>query len=237
VAVTVTPRDLIQAAYATSSKNQPGVIADEATELLGVVNRSLKAFYHISIQFDPTYFGTSASVADVSSTWTEPEDVGSIFYLEQDSNQKEVVVVLIEEQNAEPDSPAVYSLGRVLIAAAGGGQVPVGNITMYYTKEAADAADLDSTLDALWDEAHNELMVQEIALYLSIKDGRTEEFSGLVSRRNAELARFVAKLEVHYQTIRTQFPLRREINSQSFVGPTDLLAGPAIPQRGGRVVG
>ena len=228
MAVTVTPRDLIQAAYATSSKNQPGVIADEATELLGVVNRSLKALYHISVQFDPTYFGTSTSVVDVSSTWTEPEDVGSIFYLEQDSNQKEVVVVLIEEQNAEPDTPAVYSLGRMLIAAAGGGQIPVGAITMYYTKEAADAANLDSTLDALWDEAHNELMVQEVALYLSIKDGRTEEFAGLISRRNAELSRFIAKIETHYQTVRTQFPLRREINAQSFVGPSDLLGGASI---------
>ena len=237
MAVTVTPRDLIQAAYATSLKNQPALIANEATELLGVVNRSLKAFFHISIQFDPTYFGASVSVAESSGTWTEPEDVASIFYLEQDSNKKEVVVVLIEEQNAEPDSPAVFSLGRVLHAASGGGQVPAGNVTMYYTKEAADAANLDAAVDALWDEAHNEFMVQEVALYLSIKDGRTEEFSGLLARRNAELARFISKLEYHYQTVRTQFPLRREINSQSFVGPTDLLSGPATPQRGGRVVG
>ncbi len=235
MAVTITPRQILQAAYATSAKNQPGVIADEATELLGVVNRTLGAFYTISIQFDPTYFGTKSSVAESSGSWAEPEDAASIFYLEQDSNQKEVVVVLIEERDAEPDSPSVYALGRTLYAA-GGGQDPVGNITMYYTKEPTNASNLDTALDASWDEAHNELLIQEVALYLAIKDGRTEEYPGLLGRRNAELARLILKLEVHYQTLRTQFPLRREINSQSFVGPTDLLSGPAIPQRGGRVV-
>ena len=223
MAVTTTPQEILEAAYATSLRNQPTIIADEPSELLAVVNRRLKAIYTISIRFDPTYFGASASVPLATGAYAEPEDAGSIFYMEQDSDGAEVVVVLIDEKDADPMKLCLYALGRSLWPA--GTNDPTGNITMYYTKEAATAATLGTTLDATWDEAHNDLLIQEVALFLAIKDGRAEEYDGLLAERNMALNRFIVKLESHYQIVRTKYPLRREINAQSFATPADLLGG------------
>jgi hypothetical protein len=223
MAVTTTPRDILLDAYATSLRNQPGIIAEEETELLNVVNRKLKAIYTMSIGVDPTYFATSTSVAEAAGEWVEPEAAASIFYMEQDSDDAEVVVVLAEEQDADPTKLAVYAVGRTLYASAT--NPPSGNVTMYYTIEPANTADLDSTLDASWDEAHNELLVAEVALFLAVKDGRAEEYEGLINTRNLAMNRLLAKLSSHYQTVRTKYPMRREINVQAFVQPSDLLAG------------
>ena len=223
MAVTTTPRDILEAAYATSLQNQPGIIAEEESELLAVVNRKLKAIYTMSIGVDPTYFADSLSVAEASGEWIEPEAAASIFYMEQDSDGAEVVPVLIEEQDADPTKLAVYAVGRTLYASAT--NPPTGNVTLYYTVEPADAADLNTALDATWDEAHNELLIAEVALFLAVKDGRPEEYEGLVLDRNLALNRMLAKLVSHYQTLRTKYPMRREINVQAFVQPTDLLAG------------
>lgn len=223
MAVTTTPQDILEAAYATSSKNQPGLIADEPSELLAVVNRKLKAIYTLSIGVDPTYFGVSSALTEASATWPEPEDAGAIFYLEQLSDSAEVVIVPVEEKDAEDEKLSVYSLGRTLIGA--GVNDPASTLTAYYTKEAEEAADLVSALDQTWDEAHNEFLIAEVALFLAVKDGREEEYAGLELDRNLTLNRFLAKLERHYANVRSRFGPRKEIIAQSLVAPTDLLAG------------
>jgi len=223
MAVTVTPRDILEDAYATSLRNQPGIIAEEATELLNVVNRKLKAIYTLSIGVDPTYLAASTSVAETATTWIEPEAAASIFYMEQDSDSAEVVPVLIEEQDADPTKLAVYAVGRTLFASST--NPPAGNITLYYTVEPVETVTLDTALDATWDEAHNDLLIAEVALFLAVKDGRSEEYDGLTLTRNLALNRFLAKLQAHYQTLRTKYPMRREINVQAYVQPSDLLAG------------
>ena len=86
--VTTTPRQIIEAAYATSLKNQPAHIADEPTELLGAFNRLLKAVYSISPDYDPTYFAEIAALTEVGAaptrSWVEPENAEMIYWLEAD---------------------------------------------------------------------------------------------------------------------------------------------------------
>ena len=84
MAVTTTPTDLIEAAYAKSMKNNPGQIATETTELLQVVIRMLRKFYSIAARVNPLYFADTEAVAPTAdgSGWERPEGAESIFRIE-----------------------------------------------------------------------------------------------------------------------------------------------------------
>lgn len=223
MAVTITPQDVLNQAYAKSLKNQPGFIANEATELLAQVNRALRALYSIAASINPTFFGKSADMSEAGQTWLEPDDAESVYYMEEKSGGAEVIVVPVNEQDVEPGKKAVYSVGRVFRASST--NPPSAVVTAYYSKKSEIAASLSTPLDQTWDEGHNELLVLELALFLAIKDGRAEELGGLAQQRNMELRRFVTRLEHHLANIRSRFGPAIAITSPATLTYSELLLG------------
>ena len=221
----ITVQQILNRAYSKSLKNQPGFIADEATELLAQVNRAFRAFYGMAARVNPTFFGTTATMSEASATWVEPTDAESVYYLEQDSDKAEVIVVPIEEQDAEPGELAVYSLGRVYQASSS--NPPSGVLNVYYSMAFPEASALGDTIDPSWPDSHNELAVLEIAIFLAIKDGRAEELGGLVGMRNAEVKRFLTRVENQHANLRTRFGPAQAINTSDVWSPRELLLGEA----------
>lgn len=220
----VTPQDILTDAYAKSKKNQPGKIATEATELLGVVNRVVRTFFQIGARVNPFYFGDQATVAFSSPGWTRPSTAEAVFRIE-DPQGDEVVVVPFDDREAEQGHPRVYRLGGVYRGAGGAGDPSSGNLTFFFSKRPTDAGSLASTIDASFPEAYVELANLEVAAYLANKDQRQEELAYLVGERDRWLALFLGFLEHETLNERRRFGTVQPFHTGSAIPISSLLTG------------
>ena len=167
-----TPREIIEAAYAKSLKNQPGAIASDA-ELLGQVIRVTRKYYAGAARINPWFFGESASVAWDGTTWPRPDTAEAVFRLEQSG--VEVVVVPSDDRAAEATSPSVSRLGQAYYPAGNATDPAASPVDFFYSRRPTDPASLDATIDSSWPEQFNELLILDIAVYLAVKDGQQED--------------------------------------------------------------
>lgn len=189
----MTPQDVLTDAYAKSKKNQPGKIANEAVELLGVVNRAIRAFFIYGARINPYYFMGDATVSFGAGGWARPALAEALFRIEDSGT--EVIVVPIENKDAETSKPAVYRKGQLYITAGNTLDPTSGDLDFIYSRTPADAATLGTTIDAGFPISYNELPILEVAIYLAIKDDRPEEAAVLVGERDSWLKLFLAHLE------------------------------------------
>ncbi len=231
--VTTTPRMILEGAYAKSTKNKPGTIATESTELLQVVIRSMRGLYAVAARVNPTFFAEEATVAAVSGAWPRPELAESIFRIERTTTTTggtgsagdEVVVVPFDDRKAESGIGAVYRIGQNFKSAGNAPDPTGGDLKFFYSKRPTDPANLDATLDALWTEQFNELLILEVAIYLALKDARADEVVALRSDRDTWVRLFVAFLEHSEVNERRRHGHVRRFNTNTLVPITSLLAG------------
>lgn len=228
MAVTTTPQDFMDAAYAKSMKNNPGQIATESTELLQLVIRTLRKFYSVAARVNPYYFATSSEVAAPGSAtpWARPEGAESVFRIRK-ADGTEVMVVPEDDRDAEEGKPAVYRWGKNYYEAGNTSDPDPATdaLTFYYSKRPTDPATVATTVDSTWEEAYNELVILEIAAYLANKDGRAEEMAQLAAERDEWLRLFIMFLEHETANERRRFGHLRRFNTQSLVPLNDLLIG------------
>lgn len=227
MAVITTPQMILDAAYPKSLKNKPGAIASESSELLQLVIRAMRGLYAFAARINPTYFAESAAVGFAAGGWARPQVAEAIFRLE-DPGAAEVVVVPFDDRRSEPGKPAVYRFGQVFRPASAGAPDPqAGNITFFYAKRPTDPATLNATLDALWAEQFNELLILEVAIYLAIKDGRAAEIAAYKDDRDSWAKLFAAFLEHETLNERRRYGQVARFNSPSMMPVWSLLAGGA----------
>lgn len=226
MAVTTTPRLILEAAYAKSKKNQPGKIATESVELLQVVIRAMRGLYAFAARFNPTYFADTEAVAYVNPGWARPQTLELIFRVEKQSDGTEVVVVPFDDRRAESGLPAIYRYGQVYRPASAGAPDPqAGTLVFFGSKRPDDPATLDATLDPLWVEQFNELLILEVAIYLAMKDARPDEVPALKLDRDKWAQLYAAHLEHETVNERRRFAHVQRFNSPSLVPVWSLLAG------------
>ena len=227
-----TPQDILNGAYAKSEKNMPGTIATESTELLQLVIRAMRGLYAFAARVNPTYFAEKAVVAVAAGAWPRPVTAESIWRVEGDATTlpalpvgTEVVVVPIEDKQAESGKPAIYAFGQKFYSAGNANDPTGGNLTFFYSKRPTDPATLATALDATWVEQFNELLVLEVAIYLALKDGRADEAAALKADRDRWAQLFIAHLEHETANTRRRYGHLRRINTQTLVPLASLLAG------------
>lgn len=223
-----TVNDVLLAAYAKSMKSQPGTIATESSELLGVVTRALRGLYAFSARFNPTWFGKELAQAHNGTTgWARPADAEMVYRIEGPTPAvTEVVVVPFDDKIAEPGLPAVYRFGQVYRPASAAAPNPqAGSLKFFYSRRAGVLAALGDTID--WDDFYLELPVLETAIYLAIKDGRAEELPGLTADRDRWAKLWAAFLEHETVNERRRFGHIARFNAPSIVPVWSLLAGGA----------
>jgi hypothetical protein len=230
MAVTTTVQDIVTGAMAKSKKNRPGDASVMATELARVVTRAHRGLYAFAARINPTYFATQLDVAFASGGWARPASAESIFRIEQAG--AEVVTVPFDDRGAEKGKPALYELGQ-LFRSAGNALDPVsGTLTFFFSTRPADYTALATVLDALWVEAYNELLMLEVAVYLALQDGRTDEAGALKAERDRWAVLFAAHLEHATINQRRRFGMVRYVNSNNLVPIGSLLAGGSTIQVG-----
>jgi hypothetical protein len=198
-------RTIFDAAYGKNAKNVPDYIATEATELLSALQRELQKLFSLGAEVNPAFFGESAVVAFSAPGWARPDDAESIFRIENGS-AAEVVEVPLDDRAAEIGKPAVYAWGQVFRGAGNALDPAAGNLTFYYSKVprtlTALTGDPDGTLDPLWPEQYNELLILAVAIYLAEKEDRDAEVARLSAQYAAWLELFKAFLSHETTTLR-----------------------------------
>ena len=197
MAVTTTVLDILRGAYGRSLKNKAGAIASEQVELVRVVQRAEQGLFSFAARINPQYFGDQATVAVASSAWPLPETAEAVFRIEMPTGA-EVAVVPIEDRLLEPEKPSVYFLGKGFRSVGGTSDPVAESLTMFYARRPATLTATTSLLDTLWPEAHNDLLIDEVAIYLAIKDqgsGRDLELKAIMEERDRRAMLFAAHLE------------------------------------------
>lgn len=220
MAVTTTVQDILDGAYAQSTKNQPGNIADEETELLGVVKRKLQGIYAFAARVNPLHFALTDDVTGAGGVWERPEPANAIIRIE-DASFIEVAVVPFDDRLAADPKPAVYEFGGEFIVSPLQANPPgdTDDLTFWYSKRPDDPNpdDLTGVLDEDWDEAYNDLLILEVAIYLAMKDGRSEEVLMLKSERNTWAQLFGQFLQHSTANLQRRFGHQKIINVETLL--------------------
>jgi hypothetical protein len=192
--MTLIAEDIVVAAMASSTKNQPNRIATNATELLDVVRRAVQGIFALTARVNPEYYGEREDVAFNVDHWPAPADAELIWLIEDPALQ-EVIVVPSTDRRADEARPAVFRLGRKFYTA-GNTLDPVGGLLrFYFSSRPATLAAIGDPIDARFPDQFKSLLVCETAIYLSLKDGRHDEVPGLRESRNEWLKLYVAHVE------------------------------------------
>lgn len=221
--MSTTPQDIIDAALAKNQKNTPDVSASD-TELFDAFKRIYPVFWTIGARVNRTFFGKSDTVTGSGGTWARPSDAEMIFRIQNQSGDQ-VIVVDLEETDAEPETPAVYEWGQSFTKA--GETTDPGDtdvLEFYYSKIPDTPSSVSDTLEALWPEHFNELLVLELAMVLAAKDDRDDEVARLRPERDAWLGRFIAHLE-HATVGVVSSKDRHRFTAQSIVALDSMLTG------------
>ena len=235
MAVTTTPRDILNGAYGRSSKNKPGTIATEATELLQLVIRATRGLYLVGARVNPTYFAEQGDVTFAAGAWARPATANTIFLTERTAATTggvgaagdEVALVPYDDKAAEEAIGAVYRMGKSFFSAGNPNDPTGGDLRFYYARRPTSPATLDTALDAMWEEDYNELLMLEVAIYLAMKDGRSEEVGALRLDRDAWARHFVSFLEETEVNERRRMANQRGANSNRSIPIGQLFAGGA----------
>ncbi len=238
MAVTTTPQIIIDAAYAKSLKNKANTIASESGELLQLVIRSIRSLYAGAARINPYFFSESAVVAFASVGWARPEGSQLIYRIEASASGPptsiasgtEVVVVPFESKAIEPGKPALFRFGQIFRPVSTSATVaPIspqnGNLTFYYSRRPTTPASLSSTIDALWIEDFNEILILRVARYLAAKDGRADEVAVLESELKDWAQQFIAFLEHETANEIRSFNHINRFNAPSLIPVMSLLTG------------
>ncbi len=221
-----TVQQILDAAHSRSTKNDPGLIATQATELLQVVIRAMRGLYAFAARVNPIYFAEQINVPFAAGGWIRPAAAESIWRIELPAGTEVVVVPYDDRAKAEPTKPAVYEFGQKFRPATALAPNPqAGDLVFFYAKRPADPANLAANLDALWTEQFNELLILEVSVYLALKDGRIDEVAALKAERDPWVNRFVAHLEHATANERRRFSQVRRFNTNTIVPLRSLLAG------------
>lgn len=214
----MTPAEMFASAYGRNRKNQPGKITT-APEILAIFNRVFPTFWTIGARVNPSFFGKILAVSHGAesgiSAWCRPDDA-ELVYLIDNPEGEQVIVVPLEEPDADPSRPAVYEWGQCYYPA-GNALDPAAedDLTFWYSKIPDFVTDETAELERQWPSQFDELVILEIALVLALKDERYDEVGTLRDDRDAWLRRYIAHLE--HATVGT---VRSQGAAQRFQGPT-----------------
>jgi hypothetical protein len=220
MASTTSVQDILDAAFATSTKNQPGTIATSGVELLEVVKRKLQGIYAFSARVNPLHFADTLDVVGAAGVWERPEAANAIIRIEDDAFVEVVVVPFDDRLAAEPE-PAVYEFGGNFTLSPGQTNPPADDdtLTFWFSKrpDDPDPFDLTGLLDPDWDDGYNDLLIFELAIYLSMKDNRDTEVAMLKQERNTWAQVFASYLQHSTANEQRRFGHKRVVNVDSLL--------------------
>lgn len=165
-------QQLIEAAYARSTANNPGKLATDG-ELLPHLNRIYQARYAIMATAAPDRASTRTTVTLAGSppSATLPTDSIDIRRVQTAAGTKVNIIPLEELERTWHLAPAVYRQGNSIISRGGAGDpIAAEVLTLFHLDAPAALSALASATDGRYPVRFEQLLVDELALYLDSKD-------------------------------------------------------------------
>jgi hypothetical protein len=212
-----TVQDIIDAAYATSSKNRVGSAASELGELLPVVRRSVQSLFADAVTHNRALFAQRRTVAWDSALggWRLPSGIESVIRLERVSGTP-VSEVPFDDRRADRARPSVYLLGQTFYPAGNAGDPSNEPLVLFCSMMPAPMPSLESQIDPLLPEHLLRVPILEVAIYLAVKDGdRESEIAAFTAERDREYARYVEYLRHATTTLGRRQGHTGQVSTQS----------------------
>lgn len=173
-----TAQSLIESGYARSTANDAGKLASDG-ELLLHLNRKYQSLYAIMALFggDNALAKTTLVLAGAPAAAALPVDVIDIRRLEQLSGEKAYLIPADEKDRSWHLAPAFYRQGNSLVSCGRTGDLGIGgSVVVFHLDSPAALAALASTTDPRFPVRYEDILVLDLAIYLSSKDaGRSEK--------------------------------------------------------------
>lgn len=167
-----TAQQIIEAAYARSTDNDPGKLAVDA-ELISHLNRDYQARFALwSLKAgDAALASTALSFAGNPALAVLPADIIDIDRIEDLSGNKVNLIPVNERGRPWHLAPAVYRQGLTLTSRAQAGDPGTGaSYVLFYNDAPATLSALSSVLDARYPARFEMLLILGLAIYLDTKD-------------------------------------------------------------------
>ena len=189
-----TAQQIITAAIARSFANRPDLMDPAGMELVGVLGRVFRGVFAMLAPRNPEFFGTLKVVPFVAgpvaatSGWSRPSDALSIYKIEPSTDTKNgagaaispddyedgIAIVPFNDRVADGD-PSVYEFGQLFVSCGRDTDPASGGLAIYYAKAPVIPSQGGDTLDPLWPEQFNDVLITALASYLAKKDNRQSD--------------------------------------------------------------
>jgi hypothetical protein len=187
-----TVQQIIEAAYARSTDNDPGKLAVDA-ELIGHLNRDYRSRYAIwSLKAgDAAIASVVLNLAGNPAAAALPADIIDVDRIEDAAGSKVNLVPINEKNRAFHLAPVVYRQGLSIISRMQAGDPgPGAALTLFHNDAPAVLAALGDTLDVRYPARFEMLLILGLAIYLDTKDTGRDLSSN--KELTDELARYEA---------------------------------------------
>jgi hypothetical protein len=189
---------IIEAAYSRSTANDPGKLATDG-ELLSVLDRVFQMLYAVKAVASPEGHTIKSTLALVASVATLPTDVIDIRRVQGKTGTvaagAKINIIPVEEiDRGWHLAPRMYRTGLNLTSVGGVGDPGAADsIDAYLLDAPPTLATLATALDPRFPVRFHELLIVELAMYLSTKDADRDaaEFTKLSAYRNMQLEAFL----------------------------------------------
>lgn len=228
----MTVQDVLDRAFARSRRFVPESTATY-DELVPAVQESLQALFQVAARVNGAFFGASADVPYAAPGWARPSDAESVTRIERGAASganagEEVVVVPMEQRDAEPGFPCVYRWGGLYRPSGVTSGPEAGEtLTFFYSRQPAALSAPDDPIDAAFPVSHRVLLELDVAIRIAIKDGgaTAEVLTPLASERREALNRYIAFLEHETAEERRSYGLVKKFVTNTLVPLESMLAG------------
>jgi len=168
-----TAQQIIESAYSRSTSNDAGKLAGDG-ELLLHLNRKYQSLYAIMAAFGGDNALASAVLnfaGGPPAVAALPVDAIDLIRVEQANGGKAYLIPANEKDRGWHLAPAMYRQGASLISRGQTGDPGVGTaITLFHLDAPAALVALATALDARFPVRYEEILVLDLAIYLSVKD-------------------------------------------------------------------
>lgn len=209
-----TAQQILEAAYARSTGNDPGKLSSDA-ELLDRLNRNYQLVFSLAARARPDEFATVQTITLVgaNASYALPTDLIELRRLQFPNALPPYaggptvhLIPASELTRLYHVAPCMYRTGSTIYSRLNPGD-PVGGdvLNAWMLCSGATLSTLASVLDATFPTRHTLLLVNDLALYLDAKDEDRdpEQFRKLAADQGARMAAFVA--EFHLEAAALEF--------------------------------
>ncbi len=209
-----TYQDIVDAGLLRSRSNRPEWAANNQ-ELLNVAGRTLGLAYQLGHLLSPDRWTFSTDwLGGGVGTGEWPFVTPPLVYIENITLGGEVKVVSVHERTVDVGAGRIYwkSVSNLTSVALTGDPGSNDLLRFWSLAWAEPTPPAAGVLSAPWVEHFNGLLIDEVALYLAIKEGRDSEVQMFTTSRNQWLQQYISFLRMATSARASRFA-PRTVNS------------------------